>query len=391
MASVDNLPGDQRAVLQLVIGRGRSYDQIAGMLSMNPASVRERAHAAIDALGPQTDVSPESRALIADYLLRQLSGPEEALRAIDLLEGSAAERAWARVVASELSPLGGGALPEIPAEGGGRGGSPPPVVSAPPPPPLDSPAPEPEPVEPSAAPAAGPRLAPSDPTAGGQDHSGSGAGSGSGRRAAGGGPGGLGGGGGRRSSRLGGAILIAAVVIAAIVVAVVLLSSGNGSPNHQTAADRSSTTTASTPAASASATASSSATTTTSGNTSASAKVVAQINLTPPAKASKAAGIAEVLDEGSSQGIAIVADNVPPNKTAPHPNAYAVWLYNSPSDAHILGFVNPGVGSNGRLSTAGALPSNASRYKQLVVTVETQAKPAKPGTIILRGPLTGLS
>ncbi|HET8978555.1 MAG TPA: hypothetical protein VFN87_10370, partial [Solirubrobacteraceae bacterium] len=349
-------------------------------LSMNPASVRERAHAAIDALGPQTDVSPESRALIADYLLRQLSGPEEAVRALDLLEDSAAERAWARVVASELSPLGGGPLPEIPTEGSGRE-APAPPAAAPAPGPEAAPAPEPEPVEPAIAAAPGPRLAPSDPTAppgGGEG------GPGAGRRGA----GGLGGG-GRRSSRIGGAILIAAVVIAAIVVAVVLLSSGGNTPNHQTAADRS-TTTSSTPAASASAS-SSASTTTTSASSSTAAKVVAQINLTPPAKGSKAAGIAEVLDEGSSQGIAIVADNVPPNKSAPHPNAYAVWLYNSSSDAKILGFVNPGVGSNGKLQTAGALPSGASRYKQLIVTVETQAKPAKPGTIILRGPLTGLS
>jgi hypothetical protein len=80
---------------------------------------------------------------------------------------------------------------------------------------------------------------------------------------------------------------------------------------------------------------------------------------------------------------------VPPNTTKP-PNAYAVWLYNSASDAHFLGFVNPGVGTNGKLSTAGGLPANASHYKQLIVTVETIAHPKAPGTIILSGPLTGL-
>ena len=56
----------------------------------------------------------------------------------------------------------------------------------------------------------------------------------------------------------------------------------------------------------------------------------------------------------------------------------------------ILGFVNPGVGSNGRLSAAGPLPANASRFKNLVVTVETSGSPKKPGTIILQGKLTGL-
>jgi hypothetical protein len=129
-------------------------------------------------------------------------------------------------------------------------------------------------------------------------------------------------------------------------------------------------------------------TTSTSGT---SAKVVAQINLSPPSadKQSKAAGIAEVLNEGSTDGVAIVAQNVPPNATKP-PNAYAVWLYNSATDAKILGFVNPGVGKTGRLSTAGGLPTNASHYKQLIVTVETTASPKQPGSIILQGALTGL-
>ena len=91
----------------------------------------------------------------------------------------------------------------------------------------------------------------------------------------------------------------------------------------------------------------------------------------------------------AANGIAIVAQNVTPNTTKP-PNAYAVWLYNTPTDAKILGFVNPGVASNGRLSTAGGLPTNASHYKQLIVTLETSANPKTPGQIILQGTLTGL-
>jgi hypothetical protein len=118
--------------------------------------------------------------------------------------------------------------------------------------------------------------------------------------------------------------------------------------------------------------------------------VIAQINLTPPTAGSKAAGIAEILKEGANDGIAIVAQNITPNTTKPA-NAYAVWLYNSPTDAHILGFVNPGVGTNGRLSTAGGLPTDATHYKELIVTVETSANPKTPGPIILQGTLTGLS
>ena len=117
MASLDSLPPDQRAVLQLVLQRGRSYDEIAKMLSIDRAAVRERALGAFDALGPSTRVPPERRALITDYLLRQL--PDGA--ATDThrgLAGSANERAWARVVASELGTLAAGPLPEIPTDGG---------------------------------------------------------------------------------------------------------------------------------------------------------------------------------------------------------------------------------------------------------------------------------
>ncbi|MFZ0043615.1 MAG: hypothetical protein WAK93_20065, partial [Solirubrobacteraceae bacterium] len=141
---------------------------------------------------------------------------------------------------------------------------------------------------------------------------------------------------------------------------------------------------ASTPAASSSTPSSA------SGSSTTAAKVISQINLTPPTAGSKAAGIAEVLKQGTTDGIAIVAQNVPPNTKSP-PNAYAVWLYNSPTDAHILGFVNPAVGSNGRLSTAGGLPTNAAHYKNLIVTVETTASPKTPGQIILQGALTGVT
>jgi hypothetical protein len=190
-------------------------------------------------------------------------------------------------------------------------------------------------------------------------------------------------GGGRRSSRLGGTVLIVLTVIIVAAIVIILLSSGATKNPTPAASSSSSPTTAATSSTAAS------GTSTASGTGTSAAKVLAQINLTPPTAGSKAAGIAEVLKEGATDGIAIVAQNVSPNTTKP-PNAYAVWLYNSPTDAHILGFVNPGVGSNGRLSTAGGLPANAAHYKQLIVTVESKANPKTPGTIILQGTLTGL-
>ena len=113
MGSLETLPPDQRAVLDLVLQRGRSYDDIARLLAIDRAAVRARALAAFDELGPDTGIAPESRALITDYLLGQL--PERvAGQTRDRLASSPSERAWARVLASELAPMSSNPLPEIP-------------------------------------------------------------------------------------------------------------------------------------------------------------------------------------------------------------------------------------------------------------------------------------
>jgi hypothetical protein len=335
MASLDSLPADQRAVLQLVLQRGRSYDDIAKLLSIDRAAVRQRALGALDALGPETGVPAESRALITDYLLGQLP-PSVSETTRDRLAESPADRAWARVVASELAPMATGPLPEIPVEATRAG-----PVAAP------------------AAVAHDAEVATRIGLPGGEPPP------------------------ERRSSRRGGALVLGLAALA-VVVAVVLIVvlTGGSSKNPSTQASTPPPTT--TPATSTGTT----GTSTTGSTTSTTAtKVVAQINLTSPDSASKAAGIAEVLQQGKTKGIAIVAQGIAPNTKH---DAYAVWLYNSSADAVLLGFVNPGVGSNGRLSTAGALPSSAASFKNLVVTLETQAKPKQPGKIVLQGQLTGL-
>jgi hypothetical protein len=431
MATLDNLPADQRAVLQLVLQRGRGYDEIARLLSMDRAAVRERALNAFDALGPQTGVGDQRRALITDYLLGQLP-PAVTKDVREHLAISPTERAWARVLASELAPLASQPLPEIPTE---LAPSHEPVAApavAPAEPPAEKEKKQRESIllkrrrnkqaakeagaasaaalaagasaaaasAPAPTPAAAPpekekkqresillkrrrnKQAAKDDAAAGSP----GAIAGSIAAATGGAPpqppspspdAGYG---EPRSSRIGGAILIAVGVLIVAGVAAFFLtkSSNNNDKPHTAAAAVSSSSTSAAPAAASGTTTSSS-----------SAHVVAQVNLKPTAKGGKAAGIAEVLKEGANDGIAIVAQNVPPNSTKP-PNAYAVWLYNSASDAHFLGFVNPGVGTNGKLSTAGGLPANASHYKQLIVTVETISHPKAPGTIILAGPLSGL-
>lgn len=345
MASLDSLPPDQRAVLQLVLQRGRTYDEIAAMLAIDRAGVRQRALSALDALGPQTGVPAERRGLITDYLLGQLPARVSATTR-EQLGDSPSDRAWARVVASELTTIAANPLPEIPVEPTRRGEPEEPED-------VESPEAEPkasaaEPAVVAAGPAAGAPPARDEPSATG------------GRPERPRGP---------RSSRRGGAILLGLALVVIVVAVVLVAMSGGGKKASAT------TSIASTPT-----------TTPPSGSSTGSTttpQVLRQINLSSPAAPqSKTSGLADVLKQGNIDGIAIVAQNVTPNTKH---DAYAVWLYNSPTDSHLLGYVNPGVGTNGRLSTAGPLPSNASHYTQLIVTLETQSNPRVPGKIVLQG------
>jgi hypothetical protein len=328
MASLESLPTDQRAVLELVLRRGRSYDEIARLLSIDRAAVRERALAAFDALGPETDVPPERRALITDYLLGQLpTRVSEDTR--DRLAQSASERAWARVLASELAPVASGSLPEIPAGAAAA--------------PAASREPESAPREPAAegatpaAVAEAPRRRRAERPA-------------------------------RRTSRRGGAVVLGVVAAVVIAVVVVLLATGGSSKKHTTTQARTGNRTGTT-------------------GTGTTPTPLGQVNLVSPTPGSKTTGVAIVLRQGSTTAIAIRAANVPANSKH---DAYAVWLYNSPSDSVRLGFVNPPVTSNGVLQTLGPLPSNASHFGQVLVTLETTGSPRSPGKIVLQGTLKGL-
>src|SRR3954453_15535939 len=118
MSRFDSLPADQKAVLQLVLKQGKSYEDIASMLRMEPSAVRERARDALDALGPEEapGLTEQRQDEIADYLLGQ-QNDDEADDTHYFLEGSGAGRAWARVVGNELEQVAPGAGPEIPEEG----------------------------------------------------------------------------------------------------------------------------------------------------------------------------------------------------------------------------------------------------------------------------------
>lgn len=337
MATLDSLPADQRAVIQMVLQQGRTYDDIAAMLSIDRAGVRQRALDAFDALGPENSIPAPQRALLTDYLLGQLPGPV-ADQVRDGIADSPAQRAWLRVVASEVGPLATAPLPPIPASGS---------------------SPRTRRNEPALPVPAAPAAAPDRPSAPEADRLA--AGTGTSRQAD------LGG-----SSRRGGAILLgvgAAVLIAAVVV-VLVLTLGGGSSKPQRVASTGSTSQSSAP------------TTSTTGTSTTKAKFVTQVNLNSPAGVKNRAGVAQVISEGTTLGVLLVAQHVPANSKR---NAYALWLYNSNSDSKLVGFVNTRVGTSGRLETEGALPTNMSHYKHMLVTLETQQKPKSPGPIVLEG------
>lgn len=116
MAPLDSLNDGQRAVLQLLLRQGRSYDDIAALLKSDPAKIAARARGAVAAVGPDAgEIGEERRDEISDYLLGQQSASQRAATR-EYLQGSSAGRAWARAAATALEPIGGETLPDIPAE-----------------------------------------------------------------------------------------------------------------------------------------------------------------------------------------------------------------------------------------------------------------------------------
>ncbi|MDE3134655.1 MAG: hypothetical protein KGL15_11350 [Acidobacteriota bacterium] len=197
----------------------------------------------------------------------------------------------------------------------------------------------------------------------------------------------------RPSSRRGGAILlstIGALIVAAVVVLVVTSGSGRKAPQRPQhsgttsgAASGSRTgkaTGATTATTTGATTGSGSATRTT---TTATSQILAQLNLKSPTGARSTLGIVQVIREGGAVGIALAAQGMPANTRH---NAYAVWLYNSPTSYRFVGFVQYLVGKNGKIDTSGTLKRGAAAYHHLVITLETRSHPRHPGEIVLYGP-----
>ena len=252
MSQFDSLPADQKAVLQLLLRQGRSYEELSGLLKLEPGAVRQRAHRALDALGPDdgASLSDDRRAEVSDWLLGQQSDGD-AERTRTFLAGSGSGRAWARTVGDQLRPAGGDRIPEVPAESRGTAATTPATAAAP--------GPGAAAATEAAAPAA---MAP----------------------------------GGHRVSRRGGAFLIGGVLVAAAIILVLVLVLSGGD-DKKSGAKASASTTAST-------------------STTAQPTVRAQINLTAPGAGSstKRAGILWILDASGKPAFTAAAQGLPTTK-----------------------------------------------------------------------------
>jgi len=251
MSRLDDLPPDQRATLSLLLGRGKSYAEVATLLNIPERAVRDRAHGALAVLAPlqARELTAERREDLGDYLLGQ-AGVAERLATRTYLDGSAPGRAWATAISAELASLSSSPLPEIPEDA----------------PPARAPdgAPGPSRSEENSAGAVGiaPRGAPLP------------------------------------SSRLGGALLLAAIA-AAVIVAVILIAGGGGGSHAKTTA---ATSTPTTPTGT--------KTSTTTGGPTENGRLA----LTSPDPTSKAVGVVELLSEGGKHAFYLAAEHLPPSK-----------------------------------------------------------------------------
>jgi sigma-70-like protein len=326
MATFDQLPAEQRAILELVVGRGQTYDELSGMLGMPTPRVRELAREALGELAPATAarVDPDWRGQIADYVLGQQTGPESTATKGHFKRSEPA-RAWAYSLLDSLGHLyPNGSMPEIPEADGSA-----PAPAAPAPPPPAEPAPAVRSAQPAvrkpASRSRGGALSPAAQTIV------------------------------RRRRIIGGVIALVVVVLAILAIAGVF-SGGGGSK--------------------------STAGNTTPTTTGAPTKFLKEGVLRPVGN-NQGTGIAVVLQQGNQVQLVVQATKLTPTDRQ---TAYEVWLYNSPSDAAQLGaqFTD----TQGNLQGRGAVPSNWQSFKYVVLSREkVGTNPKTPSALVLRAQL----
>ena len=145
------LTNEQRAMLQLLLEGGQSYDDIGSLLGIAPDEVRTRARSALSEIG---GADPDAQVDLSDYLLGQ-ADPIGRADAVRHLQNDPEANALAQRLVQNLKLLAPKAeLPEIPEPRGGR------RAPAPPPPPTAPAQTAPTPPTPAApTPTKGPRVA----------------------------------------------------------------------------------------------------------------------------------------------------------------------------------------------------------------------------------------
>ena len=323
---LDALAPDQRAVVQLVLQRERSYEQIAELLKISEDAVRARAHAGLSALAPDVELPADKVAQIADFLLGQQNGkPRQATR--KLLQENDAAREWAATVREGLEDVG--TVPELPATPASTEADDAATAAEP-----AKPAPRPRPVRTRP-------VAASEPE---------------GAAAA-------------SSSRLGGAILIGGAVLAIVVVVLVLFVFGGDNSSDDK------------PSASAKATA--------TATPSATPQQVGQIAL-KGVNGSKSQGVMTLYASQGQLAFTIQGANVPKNKsneayavwfTTPGGGSQRLGFAQPVTANGQLGTTGP------RTADLNKFPQWLAKYKQVVVSRERNGSAKQPGPVVLRGNL----
>ncbi|MEA2421719.1 MAG: hypothetical protein QOF55_818 [Thermoleophilaceae bacterium] len=361
MATLDQLPAEQRAIVELVVQRGRSYEALADVLQVPSERVRELARDALTELSPRTAsrVDPEYRGMVADYLLGQLSAGDARLTR-DYLKGSESARAWALSLLDSLDPLyENGSQPAVPEPDGEPVASDPEAKAKP----LReaiaiAPEPEAEAASTAEAKAQKParetaedrirsreRARKPEPAARDEEERDepepvrrAGALSPAAEAAL-------------RRRRIRG-VAGALVGLAVLVIAILAISGAFSSGDTKTSSTTGSTTTTPT------------GTSTTAAQP--PLQVLGQIALNPIGKV-KAQGVAYIVQQGTQRYVVVQAQ-VPPLPSNQKVAAYEVWLYNSNGDARSLGaqYTN----AQGVLQGRAPLPADVAKFKAIDISRE---------------------
>lgn len=351
MATFDQLSAEQRAIIELVVQRGRSYEALADVLQIETSRVRELARDALTSLSPVTAgrVDQQWRGQVADYLLGQQSGPESTATRGHLKRSEPA-RTWAMSLLDSLDNLyANGSRPTIPeAEDGAprrrRGGGAA-VATAP----VREPEPKPKPArerererKPLRKPVERKPLREEAPPRGELSPEAQSI--------------------VRRRRIIGGVVagLIGIGVILGILAIAGAFGGGSSKAKPKTATNASATQT----------------------------KIVGQIPLKPINGAS-ATGTAYILERGG-QRVLVVQAKLPPLPNNQRKAAYEVWLFNSQKDASSIGaqFTD----AQGNYQGAGPLPANFAHFKFVDISREPfNTDTGHSGDSVLRGAFADLA